>query len=114
MTAIPLNVNGKMVMTVDVTYDDLVWLYQDYINKNGKVPTTNMCLSKNNLPQERIVKRVLAENNITYKDFLLQFGKVKKVRTSNPDDYDMFVEKFISVCNSIGRTLRMNELFCNH
>ena len=114
MAAVPLNVNGKKVMTVDVTYDDLVWLYQDYINKNGKVPTTDMCLSKNNLPQGRIIKRVLAENNITYKDFLLQFGKVKKVRTSNPNDYDLFVSKFISICKSLGRSLSSKELLNNH
>ena len=114
MAALYLNVNGKKVLTTDITYDDLVWLYQDYIKTNGEVPTTDKCLSKNNLPQGRIIKKVLAESGVTYKDFLLQFGKVKKVRTSNPDDYEMYVKKFISTCESLGRSLRANELYNNH
>ena len=114
MVAIPVNVNGRKVLTVNVTYDDLIWLYQDYINKHGEIPTTEKCVSKNNLPQWRIINRVLAENNVTYKEFLLQFGKVKQVRTSNKDDYNELVGKFIIICNSIGRSLRSNELYKNH
>lgn len=113
MVALYLNVDGKKVLTTNVSYDDLVWLYQDYIKRNGEVPTTDKCLHKNNLPQWRIIKRVLAENSITYKDFLLQFGKVKKVRTSNPDDYEMYVEKFKSTCKALGRSIRFKELINN-
>ena len=113
MVALYLNVNGRKVLTTDVSYDDLVWLYQDYIKINGEIPTTDKCLSKNNLPQGRIIKKVLAESGITYKEFLLQFGKVKKVRTSNPDDYEIYVKKFISICESLGRSIRSSEL-CNN
>lgn len=114
MVALYLNVNGRKVLTTDVSYDDLVWLYQDYIKINGEIPTTDKCLSKNNLPQGRIIKKVLAESGITYKEFLLQFGKVKKVRTSNPDDYEIYVKKFISICESLGRSIRSSELYNNY
>ena len=109
MKAIDLNVSGNKVKTVDVTYRDLVWLYNDFIKRNGHAPTTAECLSKNNLPQGRIVKRILEETKITYNDFMLQFGKVSHVRTES-NDYELFLNKFRDVCSFIGKTLTGNEL----
>ena len=107
-----LLVKDKYVNTTDVTYDDLVILYNQYIEKYGEVPTYTTCDLKHNMPQGRIITRVLKENNITYNDFLLQFGKVSHVRTESKD-YDLYVKRFKDVCEKIGHTLRGSELYNN-
>jgi hypothetical protein len=41
-----LNVDGKQIVSTEVTYEDLVWLYKSYIKRNGKVPLIRECLAK--------------------------------------------------------------------
>ena len=72
--AIYLDVADRKVLTTQITYDDLVILYKQYIEKYGEVPTFSKCNSKHNMPQGRIINRVISEKGITYNDFLLQFG----------------------------------------
>ena len=107
-----VTVGDKRVNTTDVTYEDLVILYQQYIDAYGEVPIYSKCDSKHNMPQGRIINRVIAEKGITYNDFLLQFGKVSHVRTESKN-YDIYVQRFKEVCNKLGRTLRGNELTNN-
>ena len=111
---IPVNlkVDDREVKSTEITYDDLVVLYNQYIKTYGEVPTYTTCDSKHNMPQGRIITRVLKENNITYNDFLLQFGKVSHVRTESTN-YDVYVKRFIQTCKDLGRTLRQNELTNN-
>lgn len=108
-----LNVDGKQIVSTEITYEDLVWLYESYIKRNGKVPLIKECLAKNNLPQGRIIKRILEKNGITYKDFLLQFGKFQKVRATEPKYYDIYLDKFLEICQSLGRSLREDEFINN-
>ena len=74
-TPVKLKVGNKEVKSTEVTYDDLVILYQQYIDVYDEVPVYSKCDSKHNMPQGRIITRVLKENNVTYNDFLLQFEK---------------------------------------
>ena len=104
-----LDVGGRQVLTTKVTYDDLVILYKQYIEKYGEVPIFSKCDAKHNMPQGRIINRVIADKGITYNDFLLQFGKVSHVRTESKD-YDLYVKRFKEVSDRIGHTLRGNEL----
>lgn len=104
-----LLVGDKYVNTTEVTYDDLVILYKQYIEKYGEVPIFSKCDMKHNMPQGRIINRVIADKGITYNDFLLQFGKVSHVRTESKD-YDLYVKRFKDVSHKIGHTLRGNEL----
>ena len=105
-----LNVNGKEISSNELTYDDLVWLYNDYIKNNDSVPTTKNCKLANNLPAPKIVMNILKENDITYKDFIFQFGKSQNVRMTNVDEYDYYLDKLKKICDSIGRCLTINEL----
>jgi hypothetical protein len=107
-----LKVGNKYIPSVEVTYDDLVILYKQYIDVYNEVPIYSKCDSKHNMPQGRIINRVLKENNITYNDFLLQFGKVSHVRTQSKD-YDLYIEKFKKVSDELGRALTQAELFNN-
>lgn len=107
-----LNINGIEKKSVDVTYEDLLWLYRDFEKRNGKLPTGHDLLSKNNLPQERIVARVLRENNKTNSDFMLELGKVSHVRCE-PKDYNLYLQRFINKCKELNRTLKINELVNN-
>ena len=109
---VTLKVGGGYVGGVDVSYDDLVILYKQYINAYGKVPTHATCDAKHNMPQARIINRVIEEKGITYNDFLLQFGKVSHVRTESKD-FELFKNKFVKVCNDLGRTLKQSELSNN-
>ena len=107
-----LDVNGRQVLTTKVTYEDLVILYNQYIDTYGEVPIYSKCDAKHNMPQGRIINRVIADKGITYNDFLLRFGKVSHVRTESKN-YDIYVQRFKEVCNKLGRTLRGNELTNN-
>lgn len=109
---INLNVDGRTVLTTDVTYKDLVWLFKDYEKKYGRIPTGKEYLSKYNLPQQRIINRVLKENNITFSEFMLELGKVSHVRC-NACDYDLYLEKYKNKCNELGRALTEHELTNN-
>ena len=107
-----ITVGNKRINTTDVTYEDLVILYQQYIDTYGEVPVYSKCDAKHNMPQGRIINRVIAEKGITYNDFLLQFGKVSHVRTESKD-YDIYVKRFKKVSDELGRALTGNELMNN-
>ena len=107
-----LNVNGIMKETCEINIDDLRWLYKDYEKRNGKLPTTNDGKLCNNLPQQRIIKKIMEDNNISYNEFLLEFGKVYHAR-ADVRYYDKYVEKFKKVCKTKNRTLKDDELVNN-
>lgn len=107
-----LKVGDKYIPSVEVTYDDLVILYKQYIDVYNEVPIYSKCDSKHNMPQGRIINRVLKENNITYNDFLLRFGKVSHVRTGSKD-YDLYIDKFKKVSDELGHALTQVELLNN-
>ena len=107
-----LDVNGRQVLTTEVTYDDLVILYNQYIEKYGEVPIFSKCDAKHNMPQGRIINRVIADKGITYNDFIVQFGKVSHVR-AKPKDFESHVKRFKEVSDKVGHGLIQNELFNN-
>ena len=107
-----LDVAGRQVLTTEVTYDDLVILYNQYIEKYGEVPIFSKCDSNHNMPQGRIINRVIAEKGITYNDFIVQFGKVSHVR-AKPKDYESHVERFKEISDKFGHGLVQNELYNN-
>lgn len=111
-TPVKLKVGNKEVKSTEVTYDDLVILYQQYIDTYSEVPVYSKCDSKHNMPQGRIITRVLKENNVTYNDFLLQFGKVSHVRTESKD-YQLYVDKYIKYSKEKGSYVQDCELMNN-
>jgi hypothetical protein len=110
--AVYLDVNGKQILSTDVTYQDLVWLYTDFKEKHGRLPRTSEGLAKNNLPQQRIIKRVLENIGITYNDFMLQFGKIQHIR-ADIKNYDFYIKRFKDVSDKLGRALLSGELINN-
>ena len=56
-----LKVGNKEVQSTKVTYEDLIILYKQFINTYGEVPVYSKCDSKHNMPQGRIITRVLKE-----------------------------------------------------
>lgn len=80
--AVYLNVSDKKVLATKITYNDLIILYKQYIDKYGSVPMLTQCLSKYNLPQSGIVKSVVKNEGISYNEFLLQFGKVRTLNVN--------------------------------
>lgn len=105
-------VGNRRVNTTDITYEDLIILYKQYIDVYGEAPVFSKCDIKHNMPQGRIINRVIAEEGITYNDFLLQFGKVSHVRTESKN-YDFYVQRFKEVSDKLGHAIIQQELFNN-
>lgn len=105
-----LNIDGKKVLTTEITYEHLVWLYKQYIKNFNEVPVFSKCTLKNNMPQGRIINKILSEKGIAYNDFLLQFGKVSHVRTESKN-YDYYVDKFKKIYTDC--VLRIQDLINN-
>lgn len=109
---VELKVGKRTILSTELTYDDLKILYEQYIKKYCEVPIFSKCDLKHNMPQGRIINRILEENNVTYNDFLLQFGKVSHVRTESKN-YDIFLEKYKEISKQKGRALLSSELTNN-
>ena len=92
MKAVLLNIGDKQVYSTKVTLQDLYSLYQQFLDTYGYFPTGADLTSKHNMPQMRIVKKLLSNSGIPYSEFCLHFGKVKHVRSSL-SDYDFWVNK---------------------
>lgn len=110
--AVYLDVSDRKVLATQVTYEDLIILYNTYIEKYGEVPLFAKCDSKHNMPQGRIINKVLADSNVTYNDFVNMFGKVKHVRTESKD-YDLYVQKYKDKSIELGHYLSQEELTNN-
>lgn len=108
-----LLVGGKIKSSLDINYLDLVLLYKEYTEKHGSPPTGGACLSKNNLPQQRIVSRILQSEGITYNEFLNQFGKVSHVRSSIKN-YDKYISIYTEKSKLCGHPLTASELENNN
>lgn len=108
-----LCVNGINKKSTDLTYEDLTWLYWDFINKYGHVPTTSEGKLKYNLPQQRITKKITSSDGHSYNEFMNQFGKVKHVRTEEKSKYNDYVQKYKQISESVGHGLTIEELTNN-
>lgn len=107
------DVKGIQKTKSELTYDDLVTLFQQYIDIHHEFPVQNDCYGRNNLPHGRIIKKILDNNNVTWNTFCNGFGKYKHVRTEENEKYDEYVEKYKQVSNSAGHALKMSELVNN-
>lgn len=75
-----LDVSGKKILTTEITYDDLIILYKQYIDTYGEVPNYKFCDMKHNMPQGRIITKILNDHNITRNEFLKQFGIITRLK----------------------------------
>ena len=107
-----VSVNGVVKNTHELSLDDLIILFNDFIVKNNRIPLMRECTLDNNLPQQRIVSEILSNNSVSYNDFINSFGKTKHVR-SKKENYGFYVEKFINESKNIGRPLTQKELKSN-
>ena len=70
-----LDISGRKVNMHDITYDELVELYENFIKNNGYIPKGGICKSENNLPTTTIIKRLLDSKNMSRLEFYSQFKK---------------------------------------
>lgn len=104
-----LRIGDKTKLSIDITLDDLVILYRQFIDEHHRVPTMRDCISSNNLPQSRIISKLLKENGVDYKKFASQFGKTSHVRVGS-HDFDFYLKRYKEICDGSGRALTANEL----
>ena len=79
-----LFVNGIYKHPKDITYDDLVLLYQQYIDKHKIAPTSITSNIENNLPHRVVINSILKEKDMTHDEFLSLFGVMNGKRKYNP------------------------------
>lgn len=72
-----LDVAGREVLATKITYNDLIILYEQFIEKYGKVPSLVECNAEHNMPCSSLIKKVVKNHGLEYKEFLLQFGEVR-------------------------------------
>lgn len=101
-TPVKLKVGEKEILSTDVSYNDLLVLYKQYIDIYGKVPTSKTCDFKHNMPQYRIIKNVLKNNSIDEKIFKEQFF-VKDKKVANQIKH--YKNQFPIVINGLTYTL---------
>lgn len=106
-----LIVNGKEKKSTEITYDDLLILYDQYIKKYNEVPVFRKCNAKHNMPQGRIITKLVTEQGLTYKEFVSMFGKTSNIHTFiNNKDYNYYKNKFIEESNKLGHALKCSDL----
>ena len=79
-----LIVNGTYKHPKDITYDDLVLLYREYIDKYKIAPTATTSNIEHNLPHRVIINSILQEKEITHDEFLSLFGLMNGRRKYKP------------------------------
>lgn len=109
MLAVNLQVGNRIVKSTDLTYEDLIILYQQFIDRYGFVPRTTECSSKYNMPQMRIIQKVLLNQGVTYNDLMNKFGKTAHVRTESKN-YDMYLNRFCDTTKQLGHAPTKAEL----
>ncbi len=76
-----LDVNGIKKTVNDITYDDLIILYNQYIEKYNEFPISTKCDINHNMPYRQRILDILKENNITVENFDKQFSvRNKKIK----------------------------------
>lgn len=112
MPAVKLIINEIIKQSNELNYLDICILYKQFIETYKHVPTTAELNKKHNMPQARIINKILKSNGITYNDFLNQFGKVSHVRTEDVSRYDEYVKRFVEISKNT-KTLLKKDLFNN-
>lgn len=103
------NVNGVLKTGFEITYDDCVVLYTQFIEKHNHYPKQREQTVANNVPHSKVLQRVLSEKKLLLSDWQVQFGKTGVVR-SDPCFYNVYLERYKQKCNQLGRALKMEEL----
>lgn len=108
-------IDGREVKSTQLTYDQLTYLYSEYVSRVGRTPPMSDCKSTNNLPQPRRVKEILAANNVAYKEFVAQFtpkGEAGRIRAS-VKDYALYVDSFKKLFVTTSKGLWASDLTRN-
>ena len=102
-------INNTHKKSPELTYDDLVYLYECFKSEYGVLPKTSDCLSKNNLPQQRIVMKILDNAGITYNDFMNNLWKTSHIR-ANSKNYNFYIERYKELSDKKGSHITSTEL----
>lgn len=103
-----IKIEDKFKKSSEVTYEDLVWLFENFYNEHNKYPNSKEFIGSNNLPQWKVIMRILQNKDLTYKDFLIGLKHKTKTRASEKD-YQIYLDRYIKICNNLNRALKEKE-----
>ena len=89
-----LKVGNKEVFIKNVTYDDLIILYQQYINTYHEMPLAKKCDIEHNMPYRRKIISLLDENDVSEKEFISQFENGLMLQKSVEKQIELNKSKF--------------------
>lgn len=106
---VKLKVGNKEIRMTDLTYKDLVILFQQYIFIHGEVPIWKNLKVKNNLPNQSTFERILSENKITPRDFFFLFDS----RTPEEKQIDIIKNAFPVKINDVQYNI-FGDVYVHH
>lgn len=107
------NVHGSLKSRDDLSYEDLLWLFEEYKRlHNGDFPQQSDQTLNNNLPHNRIITSVLRRTRHNYGEFWSSLGKTAHVR-AEIGSYAKYVSKIQELSEELGRPVYTAELFNN-
>lgn len=68
------SVNGKLMTSTQMTYDDLLCLVEDFKSKHGSFPRKSDYILENNLPCYKTISKIIRRNNKTRLDYYIDIG----------------------------------------
>ena len=90
-----LCVNGKLKDSRDITYNDLIILTREYINKGNRLNSRSF-KSSNNLPCGDRVRKILNQQNMSLFDFMEMFSTYDNMHTHfDVNEYNEYVDRYI-------------------
>lgn len=104
------NVNGVFKNSLQLTYDDLVWIFNDFGEKHGCFSGKDIDIY-DSLPSRDIIRRIIKSKNMNIVDFYNTFNTYQKYHKKYLiDKYDDYVKKYMELSNKINRSLTREEL----
>lgn len=88
----------------EFTYDDLICVWEDYYEKNGKYPKINDCRVENGLPSWSKVMRICGDK---LEEFKLKYNVIIPPKKENFEDYCISI---IELSKKLGKTPTTKEI----
>lgn len=108
------NVNGNSKNALDLTYDDLIILCNQFYNKHQNIIKRDF-KSENNLPSINTVLRILCDKGLSYYDFINQYkNKRSRKRAYDADLFDIYVNEYKQLSTSKSKPLSTHDFYKNN
>ena len=105
------NIHGNIIKSCDLTYNDLVYLSDNFYDQNKSICRRDY-KNKNNLPSIDTVLRILHSENISYYDFIKRYKNPRnRKRTYDLKMFDTYVNMYKNISLNQSKPLSTREFY---